>query len=112
VVAVWPRPHSMRRVLRCDGIVPQFQPHDREGTPDDVLALRAWLDERGARADLDVVAQGETPAGDADGAAAQVVPWAEAGCTWWLETRWEMAHHSAERMRQVRERLTAGPPAA
>src|SRR5438067_583831 len=24
VVGVWPRPRSMRRVLRCDGIVPQY----------------------------------------------------------------------------------------
>jgi len=35
----------------------------------------------------------------------------EAGCTWWLETRWQMPHHTADRMRQVRQRLAAGPPA-
>jgi hypothetical protein len=28
----------------------------------------------------------------------------------WMETRWEMPHHSPERMRQIRERIAAGPP--
>jgi len=111
VVGVWPRPQSMRRVLRCDGVVPQYQVAGREGTPEDARALRAWLLERGAKPDLDVIAQGETPADDPEAATAQVAPWAVAGCTWWLETRWEMPHHSAERMHEVRERLAAGPPA-
>jgi alkanesulfonate monooxygenase SsuD/methylene tetrahydromethanopterin reductase-like flavin-dependent oxidoreductase (luciferase family) len=110
VVGVWPRPKSMRRVLRCDGIVPQYQLGGREGAPADARALRAWLEEHGARSDVDVVAQGETPADDPAAAAALVVPWAEAGCTWWLETRWELPHHVPERMAQVRERIAAGPP--
>jgi alkanesulfonate monooxygenase SsuD/methylene tetrahydromethanopterin reductase-like flavin-dependent oxidoreductase (luciferase family) len=110
VVGVWPRPKSMRRVLRCDGVVPQYDLDGQEGTPDDVRAMRAWLADRGARPDLDVVAEGETPANDPTAAGAQVMPWADAGCTWWLETRWEMPHHIADRMLEVRQRLSAGPP--
>ena len=110
VVAVWPRPRSMRRVLRCDGIIPQYDTGGRDPAPRDVRQMRAWLAERGARADLDVVAEGETPADDPAAATARVTPWAEAGCTWWLETRWEMPHHSPERMREIRQRLAAGPP--
>jgi alkanesulfonate monooxygenase SsuD/methylene tetrahydromethanopterin reductase-like flavin-dependent oxidoreductase (luciferase family) len=110
VVAVWPRHKSMRRVLRCDGFIPQFDLSGREGGPDDARAAREWLAARGAPAGLDMVAEGETQAGDPDGAAAALAPWAAAGCTWWLETRWEMPHGSDERMRQVRERLAAGPP--
>jgi alkanesulfonate monooxygenase SsuD/methylene tetrahydromethanopterin reductase-like flavin-dependent oxidoreductase (luciferase family) len=109
VVGVWPRPRSMRRVLRCDGVIPQYN-LDRDAGPDDVRALRAWLDERGARPDLDVIAEGETPADDAAAATATVKPWAEAGATWWLETRWEMPHHSEDRMSQIQERIVAGPP--
>jgi alkanesulfonate monooxygenase SsuD/methylene tetrahydromethanopterin reductase-like flavin-dependent oxidoreductase (luciferase family) len=101
VVGVWPRPKSMRRVLACDGIVPQYD--GREGTPDDVRALKAWLLERGADPSIDVIAEGETPGADP-------AAWAEAGCTWWLETRWELPHHVPERMQQVRERIAAGPP--
>jgi alkanesulfonate monooxygenase SsuD/methylene tetrahydromethanopterin reductase-like flavin-dependent oxidoreductase (luciferase family) len=110
VVAVWPGPRSMQRVLRCDGVVPQYRPDDQEGSPDDVVALRAWLAARGARADLDVIAQGESPADDRGAAAAQVAPWAEAGCTWWLETRWGETSDADSKMTRVRERLAAGPP--
>lgn len=110
VVGAWPRPKSMRRVLRCDGIVPQYDLDGREGRPDDVRDMRTWLAEHGARPDLDVIAEGETPGDDA-AAAAAVTPWAAAGCTWWLETRWEMPHDGPERMQEVRHRLAAGPPA-
>lgn len=109
VVGVWPRPKSMQRVLRCDGLVPQYQLEDREPTPHDARAIRDWLAERGAPA-IDLVAEGETPADDSAAADDAVHPWADAGCTWWLETRWEMPHHSPERLKQTRDRLMAGPP--
>lgn len=96
VVGVWPRPKSMRRVVRCDGIVPQYE--GREGTPADIRDIRAWLEKHGARPDLDVIAEGETLAGDPEEAWGTVAPWAEAGCTRWMETRWEMPHHGVERM--------------
>jgi alkanesulfonate monooxygenase SsuD/methylene tetrahydromethanopterin reductase-like flavin-dependent oxidoreductase (luciferase family) len=108
VVGAWPRPKSMRRVLRCDGVVPQY-PRDA-GTPGDAGVVRAWLDAHGARPDLDLIAEGETPATDPAAAGAQVRPWAQAGCTWWLETRWELPHHTPDRMAQIRQRLAAGPP--
>ncbi|MGH2540073.1 MAG: LLM class flavin-dependent oxidoreductase, partial [Actinomycetota bacterium] len=110
VVGLWPRPKSMRRVLRCDGVVPQFDVGDREGTPNDIREMRGWLAERGARPDLDVISEGETLAGDQEAATREVAPWADVGCTWWLETRWEMPHHAPERMAEVHERLAAGPP--
>lgn len=111
-VGLWPRPRSMQRILRCDGIVPQYQLADRDDpVPEDVRALRSWLAEHGAPPGLDVVCDGETPADDPAAAAAQVAPWADAGCTWWLETRWAMAGALPERTDQVRARLTAGPPA-
>jgi alkanesulfonate monooxygenase SsuD/methylene tetrahydromethanopterin reductase-like flavin-dependent oxidoreductase (luciferase family) len=111
VVGVWPRPKSMRRVLRCDGIIPQYQFDGRAAGPDDARAVRAWLTDRGASPELDMVAEGETPAGDPAAATAMVTPWAQAGCTWWLETRWEMPHDSPERMSEIWDRIAAGPPA-
>jgi alkanesulfonate monooxygenase SsuD/methylene tetrahydromethanopterin reductase-like flavin-dependent oxidoreductase (luciferase family) len=112
VVGVWPRPTSMRRALRCDGIIPQYQLDGRAEGPDDARAVRAWLAGHGAAPGFDIVADGETPAGDLTAAAAVAGAWADAGCTWWLETRWEMPHESAERMGQISERLAAGPPAS
>jgi Luciferase-like monooxygenase len=112
VVGVWPRPKSMRRVLRCDGIIPQCDLNGREGTPDDAAAARAWLAEHGARADLDMVAEGETPTDDPAAASGTLTPWAHAGCTWWLETRWMLDKGDPDSMALVRDRIAAGPPVA
>src|SRR5438874_5397148 len=58
VVGVWPRAKSMRRVLACDGIVPQYA--GGEGKPEDARALKDWLLGHGADPGIDVIAQGET----------------------------------------------------
>jgi alkanesulfonate monooxygenase SsuD/methylene tetrahydromethanopterin reductase-like flavin-dependent oxidoreductase (luciferase family) len=110
VAARWPRPKSLRRALRCQGVLPEFMPEGREPEPDDVRALRAWLAEHGAPDGLDVVADGETAADDPAGAASQVKAWSQAGATWWLETRWGMPDTQTERVQQMTERLAAGPP--
>ncbi len=103
VVGVWPAPKSMRRGLRCDGVIPQYGPIGYQPTPDDAKAVRTWLSEHGAAADFDLIADGETSAHDTAAGAAAVAAWAEAGCSWWLETRWEARD-------TMRERLAAGPP--
>lgn len=113
VVGAWPRPKSMRRVLACDGLLPVAMGESgfRELIPDDIRAIRNWLAERDRLRDgFDIIMEGETPAADPDKAAAIVAPWVAAGCTWWLESRWGMPHDSGDRMRQVRERVLAGPP--
>jgi alkanesulfonate monooxygenase SsuD/methylene tetrahydromethanopterin reductase-like flavin-dependent oxidoreductase (luciferase family) len=96
VVGVWPRPKSMRRVLRCDGIIP-----GHAGGPDAVREMRTWLTDKGVPSGFDILAEGETSPSDA---AEVVAPWAHAGCTWWMETRWT-------RRDEIRDRIAAGPPA-
>jgi alkanesulfonate monooxygenase SsuD/methylene tetrahydromethanopterin reductase-like flavin-dependent oxidoreductase (luciferase family) len=103
VVGVWPAPKSMRRALRCDGVIPQYGQIDYEPAPAEARAVRGWLSEQGAADDFDVIADGETPAADASAAAATVAAWADAGCTWWLETRWAASD-------EMRDRIAAGPP--
>ncbi len=110
VAARWPRPKSMRRVLRCDGVLPEVQ--DRELEPADVRGVRAWLAAHGARPGLDVVIDGETAEDDEVAAAARVRAWADAGGTWFLETRWGGLDSTHERVRQMTDRLAAGPPRA
>jgi alkanesulfonate monooxygenase SsuD/methylene tetrahydromethanopterin reductase-like flavin-dependent oxidoreductase (luciferase family) len=112
VVGAWPRPKSMRRVLRCDGVLPNVieQGEHRPVRPDDVHAIAAWLTEHGACPDFDIIAEGETPAGDRAAAVAAVAPWQAAGATWWLETRWGQPQDVDARARAVAERLRAGPP--
>ena len=106
VVGLWPRPKSMARVLRCDGIVPQY---DGEPNPLEARQISEWLAQKGA-SHIDVISEGETSASDIENAASVVLPWADAGCTWWLETRWGSAESGADRVDEVRERLKAGPP--
>jgi hypothetical protein len=116
VVGAWPRPRSMRRVVRCDGLLPVVMGDDggfRATAPGDVRDMIAWLDDHGGRRPgFDVVMEGETPADDPAKAAELVAPWRDAGCTWWLEARWAMPHHGDDRMREVRQRLEGGPPPA
>lgn len=107
VVGAWPRPKSMRRALRCDGLIPQFDGDD--WGPEHLRDVRAWLDERTDRP-MDLISEGQTPSDDPARAAAEVKAWADAGATWWLETNWQMPHHSPQRMREVRDRIAAGPP--
>jgi alkanesulfonate monooxygenase SsuD/methylene tetrahydromethanopterin reductase-like flavin-dependent oxidoreductase (luciferase family) len=104
VVGVWPRPKSLRRALRCDGIIAQYQGEDHG--PGDARALRDWLTGHGAPAGFDLIADGETQPGEA------VTPWVEAGCTWWLETRWGGPDDLPVRLAAIRDRLAAGPPPA
>ena len=99
----------MRRVLRCDGVIPQWRA-PAAGGPDDARAVRTWLTEQGAGPGFDIVADGETPAADSGAARAQVAPWQQAGCTWWLETRWGVTEDLPDRLAAMRDRLAAGPP--
>ncbi|HET9223928.1 MAG TPA: LLM class flavin-dependent oxidoreductase [Roseiflexaceae bacterium] len=112
-VGAWPRPKSMRRVLRCDGILPVVMSDDRQWgdvTPDAIREIRAFVEaNRTEPGPFDIVMEGETPGDNADQAAAIVGGWADAGATWWLETRWELPR-DAEGLKLARERVLQGPP--
>ena len=108
VVAAWPRPKSLRRALRYDGVNPQKK--DGTGTamtPADIRAMRAFIAERRAQTTpFDIVTEGETPGDHRARAAALVRPLAEAGATWWLETMWS----APDGLASVRTRIGQGPP--
>ncbi len=107
VVGAWPRIKSMQRVLRYDGLLAAKLPEDGEMTPADIRAMKAFIDEhRTATTPFDIVWEGETPAEDREQAISIVRPWAEAGVTWWTETRWGYTL----RLEEVRTRIKAGPP--
>ena len=112
-VGAWPRVKSMRRVLRCDGILPVVMDEQgkwRDLTPDDVRAIKDYVaTNRTATSPFDIVIEGETPGDDRVKAAAIVGKWAEAGATWWLETRWELPRDS-DVLKEVRKRILQGPP--
>jgi hypothetical protein len=109
VVAIWPREKSVARALRYDGILPYLVGPDggpAAATPEDVRAMAAAARERkGEGEPFDIILDGTTPADDAHAARKQVLPLAEAGATWWIESSWE-----APSVTSLRERIAAGPP--
>lgn len=103
-IGVWPREKSMQRVLRWDGIVPQKK--DGDMTPDDIRAIKAYVEARRTlTTPFDITWEGETPGDDIERAAAIVRPWIDAGITWWMEARWNNSG-----LNEVRERIRQGPP--
>jgi hypothetical protein len=111
VVGAWPRMKSMRRVLRYDGLLPDVMEKKgghwkrRATTPDDIRAMRVFVDEhRTLTTPFDIVMEGETPGDDPEKAASIVQPWAEAGATWWIEAKWGAPDDP------VRTRIQQGPP--
>ncbi len=113
VVGAWPRPRSMRRVLKYDGILPMVMGDSgapRQAAPDDIRAIRDYVAERRTEpTPFDIVVEGVTPGDDPTHAADIVRPWAEAGATWWIEALWELPGRSVT-LDDVRRRAEQGPP--
>jgi alkanesulfonate monooxygenase SsuD/methylene tetrahydromethanopterin reductase-like flavin-dependent oxidoreductase (luciferase family) len=113
VVAAWPRQKSMRRALRCDGILPVKA--TAEGisyslTPEDVRAIKAHVDQHREQSTVfDIVLEGETPSADIARANAIVHPFAEAGATWWLEDVAATPYNTGG-LEGIRLRIKQGPP--
>jgi hypothetical protein len=104
MVAAWPRPQSMQRVLNCDGIIPIIKPKDgdeRPAYPDDILAIKDWIEVRRTETHpFDIVIEGQTPGDDPDEAQAIIHSWQEAGATWWIESIWGDPATRENRLRQ------------
>lgn len=113
VVGAWPRMKSMRRVLRCDGVIPTKMNRDgsfAEMTPADIVAMKAFIDEqRSQTTPFDIVMEGETPGDDHEKAASIIRPLAKAGVTWWLEAVWSTPQTQGG-VEGMRRRVRQGPP--
>jgi alkanesulfonate monooxygenase SsuD/methylene tetrahydromethanopterin reductase-like flavin-dependent oxidoreductase (luciferase family) len=83
---MWPNQGPMRRAARYDGVFPLSDGFPL--APEDLAAVKAYIEPRRTdpHAPFDYVASGITPGEDREAGAAQVVPYIEAGATWWLET--------------------------
>lgn len=113
VVGGWPSERSMSRAARWDGVVVQPLRSMDPTSVADVAGAAAWVAERRAApgpdhrsGPFDVVAQGELP-DDPAAAAEQARALAEAGATWWIESRWEGEKASPE---ALLDRIRQGPP--
>jgi hypothetical protein len=110
VVGAWPRMKSMQRVLQYDGLLPTKVNADGsqgEITPADIQSIKTYIAEKRTQTTpFDIVWEGETP-GDSPEQAREIVrPWAEAGATWWMESRWD----TSVSVDEIRTRIMQGPP--
>ncbi len=108
VVGSWPRPKSMARAARWDGVIPSISGDPfRQPSPQEIRDIVAWMRmHRDTDAPFDLVIEGVSPAGDAGWVDATLRPLADAGATWWIESRWESPNDPATLMERIRQ----GPP--
>lgn len=108
VVGAWPRMKSMNRAVRWDGIIPMnaedgFAPI----TPGMLGEIAAWAREhRPAGTPFDIVVEGVTNGADVAATQDRIAPLADAGATWWIESRWD----ETETYESLMERIRQGPP--
>jgi alkanesulfonate monooxygenase SsuD/methylene tetrahydromethanopterin reductase-like flavin-dependent oxidoreductase (luciferase family) len=103
VVGAWPSKKSMNRALSYDGLLAYTT--RGEVTPEDIREMKRYVEEnRGGP--FDIVREGETPGDDGERAASAVRPYAEAGITWWIESRWSHPNEPED----LRARIRQGPP--
>lgn len=103
VVGAWPSKKSMNRALRYDGLLAYTT--RGEVTPEDIREMKRYVEEnRGGP--FDIVWEGETPGDAGERAASAVRPYAEAGITWWIESRWSPPNEPED----LRVRIRQGPP--
>jgi alkanesulfonate monooxygenase SsuD/methylene tetrahydromethanopterin reductase-like flavin-dependent oxidoreductase (luciferase family) len=107
-VGSWPRPKSMARAARWDGILPSLYDNPFGGLKaDDVSAVRNWIvGQRGSKDNFDIVLEGVSPANDPEWIENTLRPVANAGATWWIESRWEAPNDYETLLDRVRQ----GPP--
>ena len=112
-VGAWPHEKSMRRALRCDGLLPTAIPKGgsaRQASLDELREIAGYVRKNRAKeGPFDIVAEGSTPGDKPAEAGAAVRPWAEAGATWWTETMWPALDQEVDD-KGVLARIRQGPP--
>jgi hypothetical protein len=97
IPGIWPLQQSMQRALKCDGVFVEKM-NQEPVTPEDVRALKAYVDEnRSLTTPFDIVATGSTAGLEPSLREQQMREWEEAGATWWIEGMWEATPEEVER---------------
>ena len=99
----------MRRVLKCDGLLPQKMNAAGQFetvTPEDIRAMKEYIDaNRTLTTPFDIVVEGKTGEMAPGQVQEKLTAWKEAGATWWVEG--DMGSLSFD---ALRERVRRGPP--
>ncbi len=108
VCGVWPRKKSMRRILKCDGLLAQKM--DEAGQfvdvmPEDVRQMKAFVDAgRKLETPFDIIVEEDSGEWERSRIVEKRDEWKEAGATWWIDGLW-----GADEAK-VFHRLEQGPP--
>lgn len=105
-VAQWPSEKSMSRAAKWDGILPTMA-GNAEIFPETIAEIKAWIEaHRDDDQPFDIVLEGVTDGNDAASTRDTLAPLADAGVTWWIESRWESTDTPEVLLEPVRQ----GPP--
>lgn len=107
-VGGWPSPRSMARAARWDGVVLQRTGSEEPLGPADVADAVAWLGEHreAGLTGYDVVIQDTLP-DDPSAAHDYAASFAAVGATWFIDSRWDRAAATPERLLEIARQ---GPP--
>ncbi len=105
VVGAWPRMNSMRRTLKCDGVLPVKLAADGQVaqlSPAELAEVKAYITaNRTQETPFDIVVEGSSLELESAERLAQMAAWQQAGATWWIEGMWGATFaEAAERLRQ------------
>lgn len=108
-VGAWPHEKSLRRVLRCNGLLPSVTPPGeppRQATSAEVVEMKAYLATHlPPGTPFDIVVEGTTPGINPLAEQATLHAYAAAGATWWIEAMWQ-----APDLAGLLARVRQGPP--
>jgi alkanesulfonate monooxygenase SsuD/methylene tetrahydromethanopterin reductase-like flavin-dependent oxidoreductase (luciferase family) len=109
-VGAWPYPKSLSRAARWDGvIVSDLSAHnnDEETSAGVVANVAAWMAQHRESSDpFDIITEGITSGTDHAADRAKLEPLAQAGASWFIESRWD----DDQSTETVLERIRRGPP--
>jgi hypothetical protein len=102
VVGIWPKKKSMRRVLKCDGVI--VEKSGEEVMPVDIQEIKSYVNaNRTLTVPFDIVVVGKTTDLERAQLQEKLLPYEKAGLTWWVE---DVIGQSPEK---VIERIRQGP---
>ena len=106
-VGIWPKKKSMRRALKCDGVI--VEKRNAMGEPEapaptDIIAIKAFIEaERQQTTSFDIVVSGKTLDLKPDQVREKLLAFKQAGATWWLEELYDQPEDTVFR------KIQAGP---
>jgi alkanesulfonate monooxygenase SsuD/methylene tetrahydromethanopterin reductase-like flavin-dependent oxidoreductase (luciferase family) len=107
IAGVWPSKKPFRRATQWDGICPLKQ-QGQLMQPDDIREMLIYIRQfRISDEPFDVLASGNTSGTEHQQDLDMILPYAEAGATWWQES---FAGSDSQELEAVRTRIRQGPP--